>query len=75
MKGTNMKGTRSIDRATKPAKTVHLSPGEMTEGAKTEIELSPEMIAERAAAKTTLLTEILEREETAYAYRYWGINE
>jgi hypothetical protein len=39
------------------------------------LSLSPERIEDGATTTTQVLNEILEREETNYYSRHWGINE
>jgi hypothetical protein len=38
-------------------------------------DFSPEKIQAQASSKSTVLIKMLEREETTYYSRHWGINE
>jgi len=39
------------------------------------LELSQENLRERASISTQVMDEILERDNYAYSFRHWGINE
>jgi len=72
----NMKTNPSIAKATTSAKpVVPITPEYEAEDALESLDLSPDRISDRASTTTTVLSEILERDEASYSYRYWGINE
>jgi hypothetical protein len=39
------------------------------------VDFSPEKIKDQASSKSTVLIQMLEREDTTYYSRHWGINE
>ena len=39
------------------------------------VDFSPEKIQDQASSKSTVLIQMLQREETTYYSRHWGINE
>jgi hypothetical protein len=70
-----MKKNPSVAKAIDPAKPVHATPGDEAEDDLESLNLSPDSLADRASTTTSVLSEILERDERSYTYRYWGINE
>jgi hypothetical protein len=61
----------SIARAARPAEA---EDGESQERQDESLDFSVEQIEERACARTTVLTDILEREEVPH-WRHGGLNE
>jgi hypothetical protein len=73
-----MKTNASIARATDPAQQTQRITAQEKAADKSRVDsitFSPEGITNRAFTTTTVLTEILEREEKTYHSRHWGINE
>ena len=76
----NMKENPVVDGVTDPAKplprgTTPPSKPQKKKSSPDSLSFAPERIQAQASAKSTVLIQILEREETTYYSRHWGINE
>lgn len=72
-----MKATPSVIRATAPQPKVSraIADPSVHEPSPEVLELSQENLRERASISTQVMDEILERDNYAYSFRHWGINE
>jgi hypothetical protein len=74
-----MKENPVVDGASDPTKTIQRGTtprGKVQKKASVETaDFSPEKIQAQASSKSTVLIKMLEREETTYYSRHWGINE
>ena len=75
-----MKENPVVDGVTDPAKpiprgTTPPSKPQKKKSSPDSLRFAPERIQDQASAKSTVLIQILKREETTYYSRHWGINE
>jgi len=74
-----MKENPVIDGVTDPAKSMQRGTTPRGKAQKKPpvdpVDFSPEKIQDQASTKSTVLIKMLEREETTYYSRHWGINE
>ena len=79
MKGSKMKENPVTREAIDPAKPLErrITPRNKTQKKSSvdRVNFSPEQIQAQASTKSTVLLQMLEREETTYYSRHWGINE
>ena len=74
----NMKKTRSVDKASGPARPIPgitLSDEKDNKLPDESLNLSPERLMDGASTTTALLTQILAQREEFHPLRDWGINE
>jgi len=74
-----MKENPAVDGATDPVKSIQRGTtprGKVQKKPPVDSsDFSPEKIQHQASSKSTVLIQMLEREETTYYSRHWGINE
>jgi len=70
-----MKENPVVDGIIDPAKRGTTSRTEVEKTPVDPVDFSPEKIQAQASSKSTVLIQMLERDETTYYSRHWGINE